>query len=122
MSYHFTEDEFRCKCSANNGHGCGMDIEDNFKAIIYQARELAEIPFVINSGARCQEYNRAIGGKDTSSHTKGLAIDIKASGSRERFLICKHFSSLGVTRFGIDKSFIHVDIDREKEQMVTWLY
>jgi len=116
VSKYFTEDEMKCKC------GCSMDVSDHFKAIIDEAREIAKVPFVINSGARCTEHNRAIGGKDTSSHTRGLAVDIKASGSRERYLICKAFSQVGATRFGLDKSFVHVDIDREKEQQVTWLY
>lgn len=116
MNKYFKEDEMKCKC------GCGMDVEPHFKDLILKARVIANVPFIITSGARCKEHNRTIGGKDTSSHTKGLALDIKASGSRERYLICKAFNQIGATRFGIDKSFVHVDIDQEKAQQVTWLY
>ena len=119
---HFKDDEFVCKCKLNNGKSCGSDITDELKGLMDRARTVAGVPFVITSGARCKDHNRAIGSKDTSSHTKGLAVDIKASGSRERSLIMNALCSLGITRFGIDKSFIHLDIDFSKEQNVTWLY
>jgi len=115
----FSWEETKCKCGKES---CNENVTDELMMIMDNARDLAGIPFIVTSGARDAEYNRAIGGKDTSSHTRGLAVDIKASGSRERYLICKAFSQVGATRFGLDKSFVHVDIDREKEQQVTWLY
>ena len=115
MKY-FSDDEFKCKC------GCGTDVTDEFRQLIGRARSLAGIPFIVTSGSRCKEHNRAVGSKDTSSHTKGIAVDIKATGSRERSLIMSAFCVLGVTRIGVAKDFIHFDIDRDKEQDVTWLY
>lgn len=115
MKY-FTKEETQCGC------GCGFDLIDEFKLLLDHARDLAEIPFVINSGARCKDHNRAIGGKDTSSHTLGIAVDIRATGSRERYIVMNSFAKIGVTRFGIDKGFVHIDIDREKDQQVAWLY
>ena len=112
----FRDDEFLCSW------GCNSDITDELKDLLNRARKIAGVPFVITSGARCKDYNRAIGSKDTSSHTKGLAVDIKASGSRERSLIINSLCRLGVTRFGVDKSFVHMDIDIDKEQDVLWLY
>lgn len=121
MKY-FSDDEFKCKCSANDGAGCGMDITDELKNLLDRARQVAGVPFIINSGARDSEHNRAIGGRFTSSHTKGLAVDIKATGSRERFLIVRSLMSVGFTRIGIDKGFVHADICYEKEQDVMWMY
>jgi zinc D-Ala-D-Ala carboxypeptidase len=115
MNY-FKDDEFLCSC------GCKEDINDELKELLNRARKIAGVPFVITSGARCKDYNRSIGSKDTSSHVRGLAVDIKATGSRERSLIINSLCRLGVTRFGIDKSFIHIDIDTSKESDVTWLY
>ena len=121
MKY-FSDNEFKCKCSADDGAGCGMDITSELKNLLDRARSIAGVPFIINSGARCKNHNRAIGSKDTSSHTKGLAVDIKASGSRERALIMNALCSLGINRFGLDSTFIHTDIDTAKEANVTWLY
>lgn len=37
-------------------------------------------PIVITSGYRCLRLNKAIGSKDSSHHTKGLAADIRVIG------------------------------------------
>ena len=117
MKY-FTDDEFKCNC------GCGLDISQNVKNVILEARIMADIPFVINSGARCLEHNRKIGSRDTSSHIRGLAVDIKATTSREKYIIYKALMNAGATRFGInfDDGFIHFDLDREKPQLLMFGY
>ena len=58
----------------------------------------------------------------TSSHIKGLAVDIKAKDSKTRGLILDALRYVGFTRIGISKTFIHVDLDYDKSQNVTWLY
>lgn len=115
---HFTENEFKCNCS------CGMDVQDALKAIIDDAREVAGIPFVITSGARCLNYNRTIGSKDTSSHVRGLAVDIQAKTSRDRFTIINSLMVAGITRIGINfnKGFIHADMDYDKPQDLIFGY
>lgn len=40
------------------------------------ARSYAGVPFVITSGYRTPEHNRAVGGVEKSQHTKGIAVDI----------------------------------------------
>ena len=37
-------------------------------------------PIRISSGYRCLELNRAVGSRDSSAHTKGLAVDISVTG------------------------------------------
>ena len=34
-------------------------------------------PIIVNSGFRCEELNRAVGGKQTSGHLSGYAADIR---------------------------------------------
>lgn len=94
----------------------------NFLAKLDEAREIAEIPFIINSAYRTKEHNKKVGGKPNSSHLRGLAVDIKATDSRTRFLVLQALISVGFNRIGIAKTFIHVDDDESKSKEVAWLY
>ena len=97
-----------------------MDVD--FLAKLDEAREYANIPFIINSAYRNPEHNAKVGGKPGSSHIKGLAVDISAKDSRTRFLILDALFAVGFTRIGIADSFIHVDSDIDKSQNVIWTY
>lgn len=91
---------------------------------LQKARETAGIPFTVTSGARCLEHNRRIGSKDTSSHIKGLAVDIKYSNSQEKFIILFALYEAGFVRLGINEKlgFIHADLDVSKPQKVLFTY
>ena len=82
----------------------------------------AFLDFKINSGYRTEEWNKKVGGRVGSSHTKGLAADIQAIGSRDRGLIVKSLLDVGINRIGIAKTFIHCDVDKSKDDNVIWLY
>lgn len=117
MNNYFNDDEFACKC------GCKlMNIDSTFKGMLNVARHFATVPFIINSGTRCEAHNKAVGGKHSSSHLKGLAVDIKCNTSHDRHTILTALRQSGFTRIGIDKDFIHVDMDFVKDQNVTWVY
>ena len=100
-------------------------IEENmnvdFLAKLDEAREYANIPFVINSAYRSPEHSLSIK-NPTASHIKGLAVDISAKDSRTRGLILDALRAVGFNRIGISDTFIHVDSDLDKSQNVTWLY
>ena len=121
MSKYFSEDEFKCKCSANNGAGCGMDVSDDVKIMADTIRANADIPLIVNSGARCAKHNAAIGASATSSHTLGLAVDFKCVDSASRFKLLNTMIRLGVKRIGLHKNFIHFDIDIDKTDAI-WFY
>lgn len=116
MSEFFTQDEFKCKCK------CGMDINDSLKEKVILARRVAKTPFTITSGARCEKHNKKEGGSKSSSHLKGLAVDIKATTSRERFKIISAMYTVGFNRIGVAKDFLHFDIDINKTDDLFWLY
>lgn len=99
-----------------------LNMDEEFLQRLDEAREYAGIPFIINSAWRSEEDNKRVGGKPNSSHLKGLAVDIKATNSRQRGLILDALRSVGFSRIGIAKTFIHVDLDFDKDQDVTWLY
>ena len=101
------------------------NIEDNmnkdFLAKLDEAREYANIPFIINSAYRSPEHPESIK-NPSSSHIKGLAVDISVKDSRTRFLILDALLAVGFNRIGISETFIHVDSDLDKSQSVIWTY
>tara|TARA_B100000780_G_C20755930_1_gene300300 strand:+ start:10 stop:333 length:324 start_codon:yes stop_codon:yes gene_type:complete len=97
------------------------NMNKNFLFVLDEAREFAGIPFVINSAYRSPTHPESIK-NPTSSHIKGLAVDIKATDSTTRFKIVEALISVGFTRIGIADTFIHVDLDFDKTQDVIWTY
>ena len=102
--------------------GSGYRMDTDFLRRLDTARGIAGIPFKINSGYRTAAHNTLVGGRVGSSHKKGLAVDIGYNGSRERYIILKALMEVGITRFGIAKTFIHCDVDNNKDSDVIWLY
>tara|TARA_R110000796_G_scaffold16775_1_gene52219 strand:- start:169 stop:492 length:324 start_codon:yes stop_codon:yes gene_type:complete len=96
-----------------------MDV--NFLAKLDEAREFAGIPFIINSAYRSPTHPLSIS-NPTSSHIKGLAVDISVKDSVTRDLTLRALRAVGFTRIGIASTFIHVDLDFDKSQNVTWTY
>ena len=101
------------------------NIEDNmnvdFLAKLDEAREFAGIPFIINSAYRSPSHPESIK-NPTSSHIKGLAVDISAKDSITRFKVLDALIAVGFNRIGIAGTFIHVDLDLDKSQNVIWTY
>lgn len=114
---YFKKEEFKCSCGKCNGN-----IEFRLGVMLDLARKFAGVSFKITSGFRCLEYNGLIGSNDTSSHIKGLAVDILVKDNNKKFLILSGLIRAGFTRIGIGESFIHVDIDENKPQGVIWKY
>lgn len=118
-NFNKNRDEFACKC------GCGLGTPDMDQSLLLRldrARDLAGVPFTINSGIRCEQHNAAIGASMGSSHIAGYAADISATDSRSRFKIIKALIDVGFNRIGIHSRFIHVDNDPDKDREVVWDY
>tara|TARA_R110002096_G_scaffold72462_2_gene172662 strand:+ start:730 stop:1053 length:324 start_codon:yes stop_codon:yes gene_type:complete len=97
------------------------NMNESFLMRLDEAREYAGIPFIINSAYRSPTHPESIK-RPTSSHIKGLAVDISATSSRQRGLILEALRAVGFNRIGIANTFIHIDMDYDKDQDVTWLY
>lgn len=97
------------------------NMDQEFLIKLDRAREVAQIPFVINSAYRDPEHPLSIK-KPASSHIKGLAVDIKANDSRTRFIVLKALIEAGFNRIGVAETFIHVDDDKDKDSEVVWVY
>ena len=118
---HFTLAEFDSK----DAPGSGSQMQPDFLIKLDKAREIANVPFKINSGYRTAAKNKLEGGKSDSSHLTGWAADIdlpNAGGSRLRLIIVRALIQAGFNRLGIANGFIHVDCDPTKEKDVIWLY
>ena len=133
----FGLDEFACGC------GCGEKrISLELVKKLQAARTIAGIPFIIASGARCEDHNRKVGGSPESehvpaympdNHAHGVDIDtdhprlhrMGISNSRARHLILDALRKAGFTRIGIMRGAIHAG-DGEtvgaKDPDVTWDY
>jgi zinc D-Ala-D-Ala carboxypeptidase len=103
--------------------GSGYRMNKDFLRRLDTARGIAGIPFKINSGYRTAHHNDTVlGARIGSSHKKGLAVDIGYKGSRQRYIITKALMEVGINRIGIGKTFIHADVDKNKDEDVIWLY
>ena len=118
MKNYFKDSEFACKCG-----GCeSKKMDQGLVGSLNIARHFADIPFSITSGYRCEVHNKAVGGKSTSSHVKGLAVDIHCVDSHDRHTMIIALKQAGFSRIGIAKNFIHVDVDATKPRNVIWVY
>ena len=119
---YFKMKEFRCPCCAV------ADMETLFLEKIDEARHIAQIPFLVTSGWRCEKKQEELrrSGYQTSNgispHQKGVAADIRVRNDKERYAIINAWFAVGGNRFGIAKNFIHLDVDFDRRPYVTWMY
>lgn len=107
--------ELSCNC------GCGLyNVDAEFYRMLNQARDLAKVPFKINSGCRCEEHNQFVGGRVASAHLTGQAADIQTNSSRDRYYILLGLMMAGFTRIGIYRTFIHADSANHIPGRVIW--
>ena len=115
---YFDEEEFTCPC------GCKENNMD--PGLIYKLdaiRELSGYIMMINSGFRCPEHNGRVGGSTTSSHLRGLAVDIRTFSSHGRYLLIKASLQRGIPRIGVAETFVHLDVDTHgKPGSLIWTY
>ena len=115
---YFTEDEFK-RCSP----ACSLqDMQQDFMDMLDRAREIADIPFVLNSAYRSVAHEKKMGRNGSSAHTLGCAADIRCNTDRNRFAIIDALIRVGFWRIGIAKTYIHADNSRQHSQQVVWLY
>jgi hypothetical protein len=71
---YFSKKEFACKCGKCGGYPAEIDM--GMVKIADLIRERLGKPVGVNSGLRCRDYNRAVGGVDSSQHLFGTAADL----------------------------------------------
>ena len=118
MFRYFTYEEF----DSPDVQGSGQMMSKELIMILESVREELCKPIVITSGYRTPSHNSRVGGKLTSSHLKGLAVDIACTDNKYRFDLVRELLEHGIDRIGIGNTFVHVDIDQEKTSDLIWTY
>lgn len=85
------------------------------------ARELAGIPFVLNSSYRSPGHNAEVGGANDSAHTRGFAVDIRATTSRNRFYVVRGLIRASFNRLCVYPTHVHADVDPSLDDEVMWV-
>lgn len=106
-----TFNEMSCPC-------CGEIVHDPlFMSRLHRARVEARTPFGINSGHRCGNHNRDVGGAEESQHLH-IAADISALDNNHRMKILTALDDAGFSTFGLANTYIHVDMRPDR----FWTY
>lgn len=94
------------------------EVEKNLTLLVENVldplREIYGKPITVNSGYRCPELNKAVGGSKTSDHVKGFAADITGGSKEENeriFNIIKHNFHFKQLIDENDFSWVHVSYD-----------
>lgn len=77
LSDHFNSNEFQCHCKEQHDNMIMTALVDKLEEI---RSLIGNKPIKINSGFRCNNHNKVVGGKENSYHKKGYAADIIVSG------------------------------------------
>ena len=120
----FTKSDTASRLHINNAI-TSWDVRDNIKALVdYILQPLRDAwggPLFINSGYRCQELNKEVGGVETSQHTKGQAADVGCSDPIALARLAKRMN-LQYDQMIIYPSFVHFSYKREGENRGQVLY
>lgn len=102
---------------------CSIDkLNPRFVDKLLLAQAYAGFQFTITSAFRSQEYERSKGRKGTSSHCKGLAVDISTKDSHTRYKVLLACHLAGICRSGVGETFLHVDDDETKAHPIIFTY
>lgn len=124
---YFKESEFACKCGKCKLPD-GMPDDELIDALV-QIREYFKSPVVINSGYRCPEHNKKIGGAPNSRHTYGDAADITVKGVPTEVVFNYCIKVFGDKPWGIAIKYNKADpyagfvhLDTRDTQKARWTY
>ncbi len=115
LSAHFHRSEFECRC------GCGFATVD--AELIRVLEDLRTAfrgrPVTINSGCRCSDHNRAVGGHLLSQHIWGKAADIVVQ-CIDAATVADCLEDKYPDRYGIGRynTWTHIDV---RETRARWI-
>ena len=105
ISENFDRPEFKCEC-------CDQDTVDAELVTVLEAlRAHFRFPVYINSGNRCRDHNRMIGGSKDSQHILSKAADVRVMNVQPAIVfayLCRKYP--GKFGFGLYTMFCHIDV------------
>ena len=105
LSPHFTSTEFACRC------GCGAcTVDPSLLQSLETLRAKVGAPVIVNSGVRCLDHNRHVGGSPASQHLFGRAADIRVPGMTGEELYRMASTIPALKGFGVAGGWIHLDV------------
>lgn len=111
MTAHFRRSEFACPC-------CGKaQVTQGLVSALETVRLIVGVPVRVNSGYRCPEHNRKVGGAPNSQHVQGIAADISAEcGWRALYEAALRVPAFEEGGIGVypESNFVHLDVRPEK--------
>ncbi len=126
LTVNFSMIELACKC------GCDLGMLPEHYTSAAWTRMLADLEAIraeveeavfINSGIRCERYNRDVGGVKNSAHLRAAAdIRLGYTYGPYRFRLLAAAVKCGVTGIGVAETFIHIDRDTVKPRPAAWTY
>lgn len=111
VSENFSHNEFRCHCRSSRCHSTLL--HPKLVESLQTLRQLVAHPLTINSGYRCTGYNKVVGGRPRSYHTKGMAADVLVGplDSLEDFAgLAEQIPALGGIGIYPTRNFVHIDV------------
>lgn len=120
ISRNFTWKEFTASDTAKRLHInnaiTDWEVRDNIKALVEDVlqplRDAWGGPLFINSGYRCLELNKEVGGVPTSQHVLGQACDVGCTDPLALARLAKRMR-LDYDQMGIYPSFVHFSYRRD---------
>ena len=122
LSTNFWKSEFRCPCRKCKKKKVKVSSLLIFKLEMLRV-ELGNKPITINSGCRCSEENKRVGGIPNSAHIPrpvGEASDIKVKGVKP-LEVGLAAEKIGGLRIGVAKTYCHLDV-RPPSPSKFWIY
>ena len=122
LSTNLWKSEFRCPCKKCRRKKVRVSQLLLFKLEMLRVA-LGNLPIIINSGNRCPEENKRVGGYPNSAHIpkpEGQAADIKIKGVKP-IDIGLAAEKIGGLRIGIARTYVHLDV-RPPAPSKYWIY
>ena len=120
----FTKSDTATRLHLNNAI-TDWEVRDNIKALVENVlqplRDAWGGPIFINSGYRSPEVNKAVGGVETSQHTKGMAADCGCTDPYALAKLAKRMK-LDYDQAIVYPSFLHLSYRRDGKNRNQLLY
>ncbi|KAA9018288.1 D-Ala-D-Ala carboxypeptidase family metallohydrolase [Sphingobium limneticum] len=126
LSKHFTLAEMTVTTSglANNPNPQQLARLTATAQAMEPVRALLAAPIRVNSGFRSAAVNKAVGGKPTSAHAQGYAVDFVCPAFGDPMTICRAIVASGIKfdQLIMEKNrWVHLSFDpRMRQQVLSW--